>query len=264
MELKAPAKVNWHLAVGRRREDGYHPIVSIFQTCTLCDFLDVGITDGPFSVEVKGLEELCDKGSSTLDKAALIWHQETGFDKAISIVIKKNIPSQAGLGGGSSDAATLLIHLNGLREEPLTTEELSKIGMKVGCDVPFFIHGCRAALVSGLGEVVRPIEARKDLKGFILVTEGQKTSTAEAYRALDGRKTIPELDDLEELERIYNLPVSQWSFRNDFDLVNARPEVDVLEGERLLLTGSGSCHVLVTEREKPTLGVGTRSIEVGF
>lgn len=264
MELKAKAKVNWHLAVGPRRADGYHPILSIFQTCSLFDTIDVQVEDGPFSVTVTGLEDLCEKGASTLDKAALVWRQETGFDKSLKIHVTKRIPSQAGLGGGSSDAATLLLYLNSLLSQPMETERLTTIAMKVGCDVPFFINGCRAAIVSGLGEVVRPIEARTDLEGFIIVQDANKVSTKAAYDALDSRKEIKKFESPKELERIYRLPVSQWSFRNDFDLVNSKPEIELDEGERLLLTGSGSCHVLLTKKEKLTLNDGLSSIKVSF
>ena len=264
MELKAPAKVNWHLAVGNRGPDGYHPIASIFQTCTLCDVLDVEITPGPFGIDVTGLEGLCGKGRSTLDKAAVLWHEATGFDRAIKVKITKDIPSQAGLGGGSSDAATLLLYLNGISARPMDKASLMALGSKVGCDVPFFISEYRAAAVSGLGEIVEEIRPREDLRGFIIVTEGEKTSTREAYDALDGRSMIPPLDSKADMERVYRKPVSEWTFRNDFDLVNSVPAVDVLEGERLLLTGSGSCHVLLTDRKKLTLPPGIRAIGVSF
>ena len=264
MELKAPAKVNWHLAVGKRRPDGYHPIASIFQTCTLCDVLDVDLSPGPFRIDVTGLEGLCGKGRSTLDNAAVLWHEATGFDRAIKVKITKNIPSQAGLGGGSSDAATLLLYLNGISARPMDKASLMALGAKVGCDVPFFISEYRAAAVSGLGEIVEEIDAREDLRGFIIVTEGEKTSTREAYDALDGRSMIPLLDSKADMERVYRKPVSEWTFRNDFDLVNSVPAVDVLEGERLLLTGSGSCHVLLTDRKKLTLPPGIRAIGVSF
>ncbi|MBQ3316826.1 MAG: hypothetical protein IJG69_02650 [Spirochaetales bacterium] len=264
MELRAPAKVNWHLAVGRRRSDGYHPIASIFQTCSLCDILEVSISDGPFRADVSGLEHLCTRGKSTLDKAARLWHEETGFDRSICVKVTKNIPSQAGLGGGSSDAATLLLYLNSISGISLPKSELMSLGAKVGCDVPFFISEYRAATVAGLGEKVHEIKAREDLQGFIIITDGEKTSTREAYDALDKRPSIPELDSLDDLERIYRKDISQWTFRNDFDLVNKRPDVEVLEGERLLLTGSGSCHILLTEREKLTLKDGISAIRVSF
>lgn len=264
MELKAPAKVNWHLAVGHRRPDGYHPISSIFQTCSLHDIIRVETGPGPFKVDVTGLESLCGKGHSTLDKAAALWHDAIGFDRSLSIHVEKHIPSQAGLGGGSSDAATLLLYLYSISDIPMSKAELMALGAEVGCDVPFFISEYRAAMVSGLGEMVEEIEPREDLQGFIIVPEGEKVSTGAAYDALDERAVIPELDSAEELEKIYRRPISQWTFRNDFDLVNKVPDIDVEEGERLLLTGSGSCHVLLTEREKLTLKDGMSAIRVSF
>ena len=267
MELKAPAKVNWHLAVGHRRPDGYHPISSIFQTCSLCDVMNVEIGPGPFRVEVNGLGPLCEKGRSTLDKAAMLWHEATGFDQSITINVEKHIPSQAGLGGGSSDAATLLLYLNSIATAPIAPMDkpaLMALGAKVGCDVPFFISECRAAYVTGLGEIVEEIEPRKDLKGFIIVPQGEKVSTGAAYAALDKRDVIPELESRQELERIYRKPVSQWSFRNDFDLVNTVPDITLNQDEKLLLTGSGSCHILLTEKEKPTLKGGMSAIRVSF
>ena len=264
MEIKAPAKVNWHLAVGKRRPDGYHSILSVFQTCSLYDSLDIEIGEGPFSVTVKGLEEYCEPGSSTIDKAARLWHECTGFDRSVRVDVTKRIPVQAGLGGGSSDAASVLLFLNSLSDCPMTREALMAFGSQVGCDVPFFISCSRAALVTSLGEQVRPIAPRDDLKGFIIVTCGKKVSTREAYEALDDRKEIPPFEREADIERTYRFPVSEWDFRNDFDLVNEKPDVEVLSGEKLLLTGSGSCHVLLTEREKLTLRDGIKAIRVSF
>lgn len=263
-ELKAPAKVNWHLAVGRRRPDGYHPISSIFQTCSLHDVIRVETGPGPFRADVSGLGELCEKGCSTLDKAAILWHETTGFDQALAVHVEKHIPSQAGLGGGSSDAASLLLYLNSISSSPMDKASLMALGAEVGCDVPFFISEYRAAYVTGLGEIVQEIAPRSDLRGFIIVPEGEKVSTGAAYAALDGRGVIPEPEKAQELLEIYRRPVSLWSFRNDFDLVNKVPEIEVEEGEKLLLTGSGSCYVLLTEREKPTLGDGIKAIRVSF
>ena len=263
MEVKAPAKVNWHLAVGPRRPDGYHPILSVFQTCSLCDILDIEIGEGPFSVTVTGLEEYCGRGHSTIDKAAGLWHECTGFDRSVRVNVTTRIPVQAGLGGGSSDAASVLLYLNNLSDCPMIREALMEFGSQVGCDVPFFIAQERAAIATSLGEQVRPIEAR-DLKGFIIVTEGQKVSTREAYGALDCRKEIPQFEREKDIENKYRLPVSEWDFRNDFLLVNRVPDIEVLDGEKLLLTGSGSCFVLLTEREKLTLKDGIKAIRVSF
>ena len=264
MEVKAPAKVNWHLAVGPRMANGYHPILSIFQTCSLCDILDIEVGQMPFSIKVSGLEGLCESGSSTLDKAAVLWHERTGFDRSVSVRVKKNVPARAGLGGGSSDAASLLLYLNSISDNPLDQRSLTALGAEVGCDVPFFISLSRAAVVTSLGEQVRPIVPRKDLEGFIIVNDVNKVSTREAYECLDNRRIIPPFEKEADLERTYAKPYSSWDFRNDFDLVNERPDLEVLPGEKLLLTGSGSCHILLTEREKLTLKDGISAIRVSF
>lgn len=261
--LKAPAKVNWHLAVGPRRLDGYHPISSIFQTCSLCDELIVEVGEGPFSITVKGLESLCEPGRSTLDKAAALWHEATGFDQSLCVTLVKHIPSQAGMGGGSSDAASLLLYLNSIADSPLSCSDLMALGAKVGCDVPFFLSQSRAAYVWGLGENVEPLPA-KDLHGFVIVPKTDKVSTKAAYDALDGRSEIPELDTKESLVSMYQKPFSDWNFRNDFTLVNSMPALDVLPGEKLLLTGSGSCWILLTERRSLTLNGSYDVIRVSF
>lgn len=274
--LFAPSKVNWHLAVGSRLENGYHGISSIFQTCNLCDRLVVSVCPGPFGVSIHGLESLCPPGKSTLEKAALLWHQATGFDLFVDINITKNIPSQAGMGGGSSDAASLLLYLNSLSDCPMTVQALSTLGSRVGCDVPFFIYsgfsdyesfdsGCtcfgseyesRAAYVSGLGENVVLLDEVKTLHGFVVVPSTDKVSTREAYEKLDSRSVVPALESGSYLVSMYNGEVGQWAFRNDFALVNSRPAIEVLPGESLFLTGSGSCWVLISERLslEPTLG----------
>ena len=76
------------------------------------------------------------------------------------------------MGGGSSDAAALLVYLNSLLPRPMEKEELVRIAMKVGCDVPFFVCGTRAAVVTGLGEIVEPVAARDDLEGFVIMENG--------------------------------------------------------------------------------------------
>lgn len=267
VQTKAPAKVNWHLSVGGRLPNGYHPIFSIFQRTSLCDELSIELGPGPFSCEVLGLEGLCEKGTSTLDKAAALWYQATGIEVSVKVKVLKRIPSQSGLGGGSSDAASLLMVLNDAFEgniRALAKSRLMQLGMKVGCDVPFFLSGCDAAIVSGLGEQIQEIQARDDFCGFIVVPHFQKTSTREAYAALDYRKRIPAFPSAVDLEWIYNGPINSWNFVNHFEMVNEKPRIEVLDGEFLTLTGSGSCWVLITERKSIEVPEGYDLIPVSF
>ena len=254
IKVLAPAKINLHLAVGMPMDDGYHPISSIFQKISLAD--EITMTFDPNSrrsqTKVTGLEKYVKKGKSTIDKAIELWRLFTGCKANITVDVKKNIPVQSGLGGGSSDAATVLIVLNQLTEGKkahLTENELLQLGRIIGCDVPFFLFNCHAATVFGLGERVYPIEARHDLRGYIIQAKGEKVSTKVAYEALNQRKVIQLLERRDYLTAEYYKPFTQWGFRNDFELVNKRPEIEVRSDERLFLTGSGSAWVLLTDRE---------------
>jgi len=250
MELRvtAPAKVNWHLQVGEKRQDGFHEIVSLFQKISLCDELNVSYEEASsFSFSVSGLEDYCEQGKSTLDKAALLWHRKTGLCAKVHADIKKNIPSQSGLGGGSSDAASFLMALERLAGYPLSPLSLLDISAKVGSDVPFFIACCDAALVTGRGEFVCPVEARHDLSGYLLFPKAYKVSTAKAYEEIDKRCSFDGFLHESDIINMYNRKVAEWNFENDFVCVNPRPSVCLGKEKQLLLTGSGSCWVMVTD-----------------
>ena len=253
LQLQAPAKINLHLAVGQPREDGYHPISSIFQKIDLKDTISLDILPNEEAQTlVTGLEDYVEKGKSTIDKAIKLWREFTGSKDTILVKVIKKIPVQSGLGGGSSDAASVLLALNCTARETsahLSAKELLKLGMEVGCDVPFFLTACEAATVFGLGEIVQPMEARHDLRGYIIVPKHEKISTKAAYEALNGRKVIQLLESKKFLEEEYKKPITQWRFRNDFELVNKRPNIEVLPEEKLFLTGSGSAWIFLTNRE---------------
>lgn len=243
---KSFAKVNWHLAVGARRPDGYHPIASVFQKASLHDDVTVTIEGSSSFTLVSGLEGCVSAGSSTVDKAISLWREATMSKANVFVDVHKRIPVQSGLGGGSSNAATVLLALNSLADSRLSFGVLCEIGLNVGCDVPFFLQGCDAACVYGVGETVIPIEARHDLKGFLLVPNGEKVSTAKAYAAMDERSSFPALEPFNVLFGEYRKPFCSWNFRNDFELVNRRPNIPISDGERLSLTGSGSCWILLS------------------
>ena len=247
MRVTAPAKVNWHLQVGEKRADGFHEIVSLFQKINLCDVLYISYKEASsFSFSLFGLESVCDKGKSTLDKAAALWHEATGINAEVSVTIEKNIPDKSGLGGGSSDAASLLVSLERLAGFPSSPLSLLRIAAETGSDVPFFIAGCDAAIVTGRGEFVMPVEARHDLCGYLLIPEGKKVSTKEAYDAIDSRASFSGFLHESDILSIYNKPVCEWNFENDFTAVNSAPCIGDCK-KTLLLTGSGSCWLVVSD-----------------
>lgn len=177
MRLLAPAKINWFLKVGPKGPDGYHQIVSLMQTITLYDEITIEESDG--------LTLECDipfKENIAL-KAAMRLKEITGSKRGAHIRIKKEIPAGAGLGGGSSDAATVLMGLNEFWGTGLSRDQLTDIAIEIGSDVPFFLHA-PSALVIGRGERIKrwdfPVEAP-----ILLVKPEVSISTAWAYSELD-------------------------------------------------------------------------------
>ena len=155
----APAKLNLHLAVGSLGMNGLHPIQSVFVTTSLVDTLTITCSpSADFSIDVTGLEAYCPPEEDTITQAALAYRKRRPLPFALDVHCTKRIPVRAGLGGGSSDGAAILLFLQELaREDRLPAEELIEVAKEVGSDLPFFVSGARAAIVEGSGEVVVPL-----------------------------------------------------------------------------------------------------------
>ena len=155
LELSAPAKLNLFLHVVGRREDGYHLLESIFVLIDLCDTIKLSVrTDG----RINRLGDVIgDPNKDLCVKAASLLKSHTGCSFGADIDVIKRIPAGAGMGGGSSDAATTLMGLNALWNLHLSCSELMTLGTKLGADVPFFLLGTNA-WVEGIGEKLTPID----------------------------------------------------------------------------------------------------------
>jgi len=157
--VPAPAKLNLFLHITGRRDDGYHLLQSVFMLIDWCDNLD-------FDLRRDGRLTRADIGSTDLPpedlclRAAKALQQATGSSLGAHITLNKRIPAEAGMGGGSSDAATTLLALNRLWALDLPRSELTQIGLTLGADVPFFIGG-RNAWVEGIGEQLTPVSLPK-------------------------------------------------------------------------------------------------------
>lgn len=224
----APAKLNLSLKVLPKRTDGFHNIESIFQKIRLYDELTVKRSaSAGCSLHVHGMDLPAD---NTVQKAYALFTEVTQIREGITVDLVKHIPSGAGMGGGSSDAAALLCALNSLFSAGLPQDILVEIAEKVGSDVPFFLYG-DSAVVSGRGEIVRPINGRRDLC-FVVICPDVHSSTKEAYALVDEwymNNSISKVDwpSLDELEGIYKRPVGEWTFANSFThpLVSRYPEI---------------------------------------
>ncbi len=154
-DIPAPAKLNLFLHITGRRTDGYHLLQSVFMLIDWCDTLHFDIrTDGQISREDLTWALPVD---DLVVRAAKALQQATGCTLGAHIGIAKSVPAQAGMGGGSSDAASTLLALNRLWKLHLSVEALSAIGLALGADVPFFLCG-KHAWVEGIGEKITPLE----------------------------------------------------------------------------------------------------------
>lgn len=168
-DVPAPAKLNLFLHITGRRPDGYHLLESVFMLIDWHDALHFESTsDGQISRE--DLNGIALPADDLITRAARALQQATGCTQGAHIGIEKWLPAQAGLGGGSSDAASTLLALNRLWKLNLSRQELQQIGLKLGADIPFFLCG-HSAWVSGIGEVITPLSGSNALpeQQFIVV-----------------------------------------------------------------------------------------------
>lgn len=180
----APAKLNLTLDVGDRRPDGYHDICSIMHSAALCDTVTLRETDGgALQLDCSGAQ--LPAGPENLAwRAAEVFFRETALPcPGLHITLEKRIPSQAGLGGGSSDAAAVLRGLRRLYAPELPPERLEAMAARVGSDVPYCVQG-GTALATGRGERLRHLPSLPPCC-FVIVKPELACSTAEMYRRLD-------------------------------------------------------------------------------
>lgn len=186
----APAKVNLTLRVVGRREDGYHLLNSLVAFTAFGDSVAVDIAgarrdetlmDGPFAERVDG--------PNLVDRTRDAFRAATGWAEPVRIEVVKRIPTGAGLGGGSADAAATLRLLNQAAGEPLDEPALARIGLSLGADVPVCLAS-RGSVLEGMGELVRPIEVAPS--PILLIHPGVSAATPAVFRAFDQHYSRPE------------------------------------------------------------------------
>jgi 4-diphosphocytidyl-2-C-methyl-D-erythritol kinase len=192
VQVVAPAKINLSLKILGRRNDGFHEIETLVSPIALCDEIEIGKSDSS-----KGIGFQCDDPSvpagndNLIVRAAKSFFAATRLKPAVSIKLSKRIPHGAGLGGGSSDAASTLLALNELFETKLPREALAEIAETVGSDVPFFIFQS-AALCTGRGELVTPVKLHRRFS-VLLLKPAFAVSTAWAYSRWGDSLEIPNI-----------------------------------------------------------------------
>lgn len=188
VEMFAYAKINLALAITGLRPDGYHELESVMQSIGIYDRIRV-------SLKGRGIQCLCGEWSGPENlayQAAEAFLEGLSSDQGIHIEIEKNIPVQAGLGGGSSDAAATLQALNGLFKEPYTQEQLKALAAKLGADVAFCLKG-GTQWATGVGEELLDLPSAPKIN-LVLIKPYQGVNTAQAYRTFDQEGTFSHLD----------------------------------------------------------------------
>jgi len=173
----APAKLNLLLRITGRRDDGYHLLQTVFQFVQQADLIDLRVrADGEIHrvSELEGVPE----DSDLVVKAARLLQQQAQTTLGADIRVHKQLPMGGGLGGGSSDAATVLCALNHLWDCGLSNDELAKLGLQLGADVPVFVHG-QATWAEGVGEKFTPIELPEPW--YLVLVPDVSISTAEVF-----------------------------------------------------------------------------------
>ncbi|MFV0438658.1 MAG: 4-(cytidine 5'-diphospho)-2-C-methyl-D-erythritol kinase [Desulfopila sp.] len=254
LRLEAPCKINLLLQVTGRRADGYHELVTWMQKLDLCDELLLQLRPVP------GIALHCDTPSTPAAGDNLAWRaarlfferSRRGRGMGVEIGLVKRIPVGAGLGGGSSDAGTVLRGLNALFDQEFTETELVKLATGLGADVPFFAVAHSAVLATGIGEVMTPVAPLADCT-FLLVNPGFAVSTKWVFDNF----TLTSKGEHSTLfpSRNHGAPILSLSdMRNDLEFVTSRafPEIEQMK-ERAL--EAGACTAMMSGSGPTVFGV---------
>jgi len=220
MAINSYAKINLFLKIGKRLNSGYHNIQSVMQRIELSDTIHFEpINEDRVIIESTSAELASEENLAY--KAAIILKKKYKVKHGVKIFLEKNIPLEAGLGGGSSNAATALMHLNKMWSLKLKEKQLIDIASHIGSDVPFFIED-QAALVEGIGDKIKRIKKAFSIN-IVLINPGFRVSTRWAYAAFDKQKpkikTNADINELIKAMERKDIKAIAKNLHNDFDTV---------------------------------------------
>ncbi len=259
------AKINVGLQVERRRPDGYHDLSTVFvpvgrrSGCAgepggLCDILEITASDHD-SMIVTGADFQAAPEDNLVWKALMLFRQASGITSPYAVTLEKHLPSGAGMGGGSADAAFALRMLNDLNEGCLPASQLHSLARRLGADVPFFLMN-EPCYATGIGEVLTPVDIPAlEGKWIAVIKPAEGISTAQAFRHVTPRPSAVNLCEAVQL------PVNQWKSRivNDFEqsMFSIHPELISLKqylyehgALYASMTGSGSAFYGIFDDEE--------------
>jgi len=230
MQRLAPAKINLSLHVLGKRPDGYHDLASVMQKISIYDELTFSRLDVGIKLCCPGTDLPTD-GKNLVYRAARAIFQHAGYTGGVEIVLTKRIPSAAGLGGGSSDAAATLVALNDLCSLNVSQSDLLKLGAKLGADVPFFVFGSRA-FATGIGDELQVLPDFPPLN-IILINPAFELSTRKVYENLN--LALTKKKNNYSIPRFYALGDVIRELHNDLEAVSFRMHPQLNAFKQLLL-----------------------------
>ena len=246
MQVQCPAKVNLFLEITGKRPDGYHRLATLFAKINLYDVLDM-TTDQTGKIKFESEFEPSD--DNLVVRAAKAFFREFSIGQGVTIKLTKRIPVGAGLGGGSSDAAGTLMGLAKIYDIELTAprrKRLFNLGVKLGADVPFFLHPANFCLGTGIGDKLKTVEVKNSLPYMVLVYPNIHVSTVESYKNLAKPERADVLTRMSHLDRLLSglrtgRPVGEWAPLLFNRLEQARlPALAQVEQARSILERSGA------------------------
>lgn len=252
----APAKINLTLDIVGTRPDGYHLLESLFQSVSVYDTVTAEKAD-PGMVTLDAGDCGCPTEKNTAYKAAVSFLSATGIPGGAHLTLTKHIPRQAGMGGGSADAAGVLVALNRLYEAGLSAEQLCEIGLTVGADVPFCLVG-GTAYVTGIGEEITPLPLLPDCP-IVVAQPAQGISTKEAYAAVDNAAITTRPDNAAaiaalkagDLVGVCKQAVNVFEVATQLDgVADIRRRMEQFDPLCSQMTGSGSCVFAVFDNDE--------------
>ncbi len=288
--VQAGCKINLHLAIKDRRPDGYHEIESLFLPLNFGDTLSFELLEETGACDLRVVwnvphrtPEEIPAADNLVYRALSLFREMTGWRQGLRITLEKRVPTGAGLGGGSADAAAALVAFDHIAHTALAIDTLAELAGVLGSDVPFFLYNT-PAYVSGTGARVQRVSCPWDM-WVVLAVPSFKSGTAEAYRLLDTARAGREHGDrctekifspiFAAAEQLKKHP-SQWMFYNDFLPVFLKGEhkeaYSVLlktfkehEADFCALSGSGSgCFGIFTQKKAAERAAGSLSQAKNF
>ncbi|MDX9703527.1 MAG: 4-(cytidine 5'-diphospho)-2-C-methyl-D-erythritol kinase [Candidatus Auribacterota bacterium] len=257
--LESPAKLNIFLEVVNKRNDGYHNIDSVFVSIDLCDTIELFLRDDDRIIVETDSEYVPDGKDNLVYKAVKEIKTLAGIQQGIQVYIRKKIPAGGGLGGGSSNAASVIKELCSIFNIDVASEKIKKTAASLGADIPFFLFGGQIARCRGIGDVVEPLKVLFN-QCFVVVNPGISINTGKVY----GKIKVPQLpknpDDLINacinadskaigkylFNRLEEAVVDEYK-----DIRYIKDELLLLGAQGVLMSGSGSSvFALVDNNEK--------------